>query len=204
MRTVIGDRVDEIVREFFAADIPDADALVEVLCVVANRVQKVSFPEPRSAVDKKWVVSLRRCFCYGHGSGVGKTIRGPDDEAVEGVFIIQPRELWGADGLGVHVLIQADFGVTRSQRVRNRTVARFDVGINNDDEVFGVVFLDALHRGHQRDSHALLQHSPREFVGNFEVQHTLKNTTGFHEVQKTSQLRRNPIIGGEVRQYRRP
>src|SRR2546425_13314720 len=69
--------------------------------VGADGLQQVGFAQPHPPVDEKRVVSTRRGFGDGHGSGVGEPVARADDEGVEGVFGRQGQAIGGArDGRG--------------------------------------------------------------------------------------------------------
>src|SRR5216683_3354362 len=94
----VPDHVDEVVGEFFRADVPDFDALVEALRVVADGVQQVRLAESGIAVYEQWVVRLGRSFGDSHGGGVRESVAGSDDERLEGVLGVQPGRRWPHPG----------------------------------------------------------------------------------------------------------
>src|SRR5688500_16492969 len=63
--------------------------------IPGDRLQEVSLPETRSAVDEEWVVRLRGGFGDRKRGRVGEAVRGADHEGVEGVLRIQA---FGAPG----------------------------------------------------------------------------------------------------------
>ena len=88
---VVAQRVDEVVRELFGRDVPDAHAGEEPLRVVADRVQQVRLAEPGLAPDEEGVVRAGRRFGDGDRGRVREAVGRADDERVEGVLLVQLR-----------------------------------------------------------------------------------------------------------------
>ena len=89
-RLVVADRVDEVVGELFAGDVPDPGPGVEAADVVADRVQQVGLAQTGVAVDQQRVVRLARRLGDRDRGGVREPVRAADDEGLEGVLRIQP------------------------------------------------------------------------------------------------------------------
>ena len=86
----VADHVDEVVSELFRAHVPDLQALVKALGVVADGVQQMRLAEAGVAVDEQRVVGLGRRLGDGDGRRVREPVARPDDEGLERVLRVQP------------------------------------------------------------------------------------------------------------------
>ena len=84
--SVVLNRVDEVVGEFFGRYIANFDSRVKAKRVVADRVQKVSLAQTRVSVDKQRVVSLGRGLGHGKCRGVRESVRSTGHERVKCVL----------------------------------------------------------------------------------------------------------------------
>ena len=89
-RAVVADRVDQLVGEPLGGDVDDDHSREQLGALVADRVQEMRLAQADPAVDEEGVVGLRGQLGYCLTGGLGKLVRGPDDEGVEGVARIQP------------------------------------------------------------------------------------------------------------------
>ena len=87
--SVVGDRVDEVVRELLGTHVAHLNALIETLGVVTDRVEQVGLAESRVAVDEERVVGLGRRLGDRDRGGVREPIARTDDEVVEDVLRVQ-------------------------------------------------------------------------------------------------------------------
>ena len=86
IHALLADAVDELVEELLGGDVSDHRSRVELSAVLTDRVQQVGLAEAGIGVDEQRVVVTARLFGNGHGRCVGKAVRLPDDEVVEGVL----------------------------------------------------------------------------------------------------------------------
>ena len=114
---VVAERVDEVVGELFAGDVPHPDPGEESLRVVADAVQQVGLAQTRVSPDEERVVGNGGSLCDRHGRRVREPVGRPDDERLEVVLLVQT----GLGGAGRRRIAsnrvgRPDFG-HRGQRV---------------------------------------------------------------------------------------
>jgi len=95
---LVAEAVDEVVHERLRRDVAARQPAAVVGDEVRDRVQEVRLAEARVPVDEERVVGLRRGLGDGERGRVGKAVRRPDHERVEGVLRVDAGEL-GARGL---------------------------------------------------------------------------------------------------------
>jgi hypothetical protein len=170
---VVGDGVDEVVRELLARDVSDADAGVERLGIVADRVQQVRLAESGVAVDEERVVRLGRCLSHGDRRCMREAVGLADDEVVEGVlrvqtgFVAQRRGLLDGEvrtcGLGTR---RVDAAEIRHGDGGRRLVGEFVV---HDHAEGGDLVSDVGEGLHHRHAQSLVDLRGRQIVGDVEV-----------------------------------
>jgi len=105
---VVTDAFDQLVHEGFCGDINDVQMGGEIEGLEADGIEKMGLSQSDPPVDEQGIIALGglfRLLRHGHGSGVGKLIRGADDETLEGVFKIEGgRKLTAGAFLGRLVL----------------------------------------------------------------------------------------------------
>ena len=193
---VVRDRVDEVVRELLARDVPHANARVEALGVVPDRVQEVGLAEPGLPVDEQGVVRLREGLRDGDGRGVGEPVGAADDEVVEAVLGVEPAVTAAPARLarrrGGRLLDVGGRGVGRLEGGLEALV--LDLGVHDDREARDVVAGDGREGGEEGQPDALLEHAARELVRHFEVEGARHDAARLDEVDEPVQLRRDALI----------
>src|SRR5262249_60017856 len=82
-------RGDELGGEGLSGEIGDARRRVLLPEAVADGLEEVGFSESRFAVDEEWVIGAAGGGGDGAGGRMGEAIRAADDEAVEGVLLVE-------------------------------------------------------------------------------------------------------------------
>ena len=83
------DGIDELVGERLDTDIGDALGWIVLVDLVTDGLHQVSLTETDATVHKEGIVLSARIFGHGLGGGVGKVVRGTDDEALERVAAVE-------------------------------------------------------------------------------------------------------------------
>src|SRR6056300_108183 len=89
-RSVVGNRVNEVVGELFRGHITNTNALVEALGIMTNGVEEVGFTQSRAPINKEGVVGLGGSFGDRYCCGVREAVGRPDHEVIEAVFVVEP------------------------------------------------------------------------------------------------------------------
>ena len=88
---VVPQGVDEVVGEHLDGHVADSKLWRVREDVVSYRLEKMGLPKSHSPVDEERVVRRARGLGGGKRRGVGEPVRGPDDEVVERVFLVQTK-----------------------------------------------------------------------------------------------------------------
>ena len=86
-----GNRVNELIGEFFTGDILDAHVGPQLLCIMSSRVQEVSFAQSGFSPDHQRVVRLTGIFRHCAAGRVRQTVGIAGHERIEGVPIVHVR-----------------------------------------------------------------------------------------------------------------
>ena len=113
---LVAQRVDEVVHERLARDVPRREVAGVLGHVGGDRLEEVGLPQPGAAVDEERVVGLRRRLRDRERGRVREAVRRADDERVEGVLRVEPLER-----------------ASRASRRSMELVARGDRELPNDD-----------------------------------------------------------------------
>ena len=209
-RAVVGDRVDEVVRELLGAHVSNPDAGVEALGVVADGVQEVGLAEPGVAVDEERVVRLGRRLGHGDRRRVGEAVGAADDEVVEVVLRVQAGVGSAtADVLidGGGALVGSVYGLLELDRRLGglRVTAGWISGLTTIAKLVTSGSSSIVReRIEQGNADALLEHAAGEFVGHLEVEGAGHNALRLDQVDEAVQLRSDAVVGAELGENGRP
>ena len=179
--SVVGDRVDEIVRELLARDVADLHPRIEGLRVVADRVEQVGLAEARVAVDEERVVRLGRCFGDGDGGGVREAVGLADDEVVERVLRVQARLVAHGARL-LHRRLDARGGRLIGELMVHDNAERGDLAAGLRETL------------HERNPQTLVDLGRGEVVGHIQVQRRAHHTGGHRQGEEAVQLRGDTVV----------
>ena len=89
LAAVVGDGVNEVVGQLFTGDVAHAHIGLQLLGIVADGVQQVGFAEARFAPNEQRIIGASWGFGDGATGGVRELVGAADDEAFEGVLLVQ-------------------------------------------------------------------------------------------------------------------
>ncbi|MNW55056.1 hypothetical protein D3C74_326930 [compost metagenome] len=200
----LADRVDEVVRELLGVHVAHADVRVQVVRVVADRVQEVRLAEAGLPVDEEGVVGLGRRLGDRDSGSVREPVRRSDDERLEDVLRVQPgrlggRTLRGGSGQGALVLDlgaqRHRFGRARRERGGGRRLGA-ELRIDRDAEP-DVTAECAGHRGDELVAHARLEVGTGLLVGDGDEDGVVEDRQRLRELDECDLPRRHVGAGLE-------